>query len=87
MRPRPSVRSSIIESDSDDDFQEFEAGPSKSKVQRKEDTLATEEENSGDKSSGNESSGNESSGNESSGDESSENKIDQGTILLVYTLG
>lgn len=53
MRPRPSVRSSIIESDSDDDFREFEARPSTSKVQRKEDTLETEEGSSGDESSGN----------------------------------
>ena len=87
MRPRPSARSPIIKSDSDNDFQEFQARPSSSKVQREDDTLATEEESSGDKSSGNESSGNESSGNESSGDKSSENKIDQGTILLIYTLG
>ena len=39
--------SEIIDSDSDDDFQEFEARPSTSKVQRKEDTLETEEGSSG----------------------------------------
>ena len=72
LRPRPCARSPIIDSDSDNDFQEFQARPSTSKVQRADDTLATEEESSGD---------------ESSGDESSGNKIEQGTILLIYTLG
>ena len=51
MRSRPSARSRIIESDSDNDFQEFQAGPSISKVQKEEeDTLETEEESIGDKS-------------------------------------
>ena len=72
MQPRSSARSQIIESDSDNDLQEFQARPSTSKVQREDDTLATEEESIRDKSSG---------------DESSGSKIEQGTILLFYTLG
>jgi hypothetical protein len=71
LRPRPSARSPIIKSDSDNDFQEFQARPSSSKAQREDDTLATEEESSGAKSSGKESSGEESSGN----------TIEQGTML------
>ena len=67
MRPRPSARSPIIESDSDNDFQEFQARPSTSKGQRDNDILRNEEERSGDETSG--------------------NKMEQGTILLAYTLG
>ena len=54
MRPRPSARSAIIGSDSDNDFQEFQARPSTSKIQRQDATLETEEESSGHESSGNE---------------------------------
>ena len=67
MRPRPSARSPIIESDSDNDFQEFQARPSTSKGQRDNDIFRNEEERSGDETSG--------------------NKMEQGTILLAYTLG
>ena len=53
MRPRPYARSPIIESDSDNDFQEFQARPSTSKGQRDNDILRIEEERSGDETSGN----------------------------------